>query len=67
MHQSVDPITTDYSGLPKAFIHEKLCIECGQCQSQCRFDAISHEHVKKRMLLISMHAKDAGCVNSFVR
>ncbi|WZL82982.1 ATP-binding protein [Vallitaleaceae bacterium 9-2] len=47
MHQTVDPIITDYSGLPKAFIHEEQCIECGQCQSQCRFDAISHDQVKK--------------------
>jgi MinD superfamily P-loop ATPase len=42
MHQRCEPIKTDYFGMPKAIIHEEVCIECGQCQSQCRFDAITY-------------------------
>lgn len=35
------PKKTDYYGLPKAEIDIELCIECGQCMQNCRFDAIS--------------------------
>ena len=35
------PKKTDYYGLPKAEIDPDLCIECGQCRQNCRFDAIS--------------------------
>ena len=34
------PKKTDYYGLPKAEIDTDLCIECGQCRQNCRFDAI---------------------------
>lgn len=34
------PKKTDYFGLPKAKINLELCIECGQCRQNCRFDAI---------------------------
>ena len=36
-----EPRKTDYYGLPKAEINTELCIECGQCRQNCRFDAIS--------------------------
>lgn len=35
------PKKTDYYGLPKAEIDIELCIECGQCMQNCRFEAIS--------------------------
>ena len=38
--QSSQPRKTDYYGLPKAEIDTYLCIECGQCRQNCRFDAI---------------------------
>lgn len=37
------PEKTDYYGLPKADINSELCVECGQCKQNCRFDAISAE------------------------
>jgi len=40
MGQSSEPKETDYYGLPKAEINSKLCIQCGQCRQNCRFDAI---------------------------
>jgi MinD superfamily P-loop ATPase len=39
-HNSL-PKKTDYYGLPKAKIDTELCIECGQCMQNCRFEAIS--------------------------
>ncbi len=39
--QSFEPKKTDYYGLPKAVINSELCIQCGQCRQNCRFDAIS--------------------------
>ena len=38
---NIEPKKTDYYGLPKAEINPELCIQCGQCQQNCRFDAIS--------------------------
>lgn len=38
-----EPEKTDYYGLPKADINSGLCIECGQCRQNCRFDAILAE------------------------
>jgi MinD superfamily P-loop ATPase len=35
------PIRKDYYGMPKAFINNELCMECGICLENCRFDAIS--------------------------
>ena len=32
----------DYYGLPKARIDAKLCVSCGRCEADCRFDAIRH-------------------------
>ena len=41
-----EPDKTDYYGLPKAQINEELCIQCGQCIENCRFDAITnHEKI----------------------
>lgn len=33
----------DYFGMDKAVINQILCTNCGLCQTQCRFDAISHK------------------------
>lgn len=33
----------DYYGLPKASINAQLCIDCGLCMKNCRFDAIFKE------------------------
>lgn len=40
MAQSSEPEKTDFYGLPKAEINAELCIKCGQCRQNCRFDAI---------------------------
>lgn len=38
--QLYEPRRTDYYGLPKADIDEKLCIQCDLCRQNCKFDAI---------------------------
>ena len=40
MNQSSDAKRSDYHGLPKAEINSDLCIQCGLCRQNCRFDAI---------------------------
>ena len=37
----IEPKKTDYYGLSKAKINPELCLQCGLCQQNCRFDAIS--------------------------
>ncbi|MDW5300618.1 MAG: ATP-binding protein [Sedimentibacter sp.] len=39
-HKS-EPKTSDYYGLPKAEINNDLCVQCGLCRKNCRFDAIT--------------------------
>lgn len=41
MTQAVQPLTSDYYGMPKAEIDTGLCIACGLCSDNCRYDAIS--------------------------
>lgn len=36
------PDLKDYFGLPKAHIDANLCVACGMCLQNCRFDAIYH-------------------------
>ncbi|SCP98356.1 ATP-binding protein [Anaerobium acetethylicum] len=43
MHMDSEPKKTNYYGLPKAEIDKDLCIECGLCMQNCRFDAIYRE------------------------
>lgn len=43
MKQSSDPRRTDYYGLPKAEINLELCVACGLCRQNCRFDAVIAE------------------------
>lgn len=38
-----EPKKTDYYGLPKAQIDQDLCINCGICKANCRFDAITSD------------------------
>jgi len=38
--QTQEPKRSDYYGLNKAEINQELCVECGKCKSNCRFDAI---------------------------
>lgn len=42
MNQNSNARITDYYGMPKAVIDHCLCISCGSCQSNCRFDAIKY-------------------------
>ena len=44
MHQSSEPITKDYYGLPKAQIDTDLCLKCDMCRDNCRFNAIKVDH-----------------------
>lgn len=41
------PVCTDCYGLDKAEIDTDICIECGACQLNCRFDAISYKEYMK--------------------
>ena len=43
-HRPSEPKRTDYFGMPKAEIDPDICIECGLCKENCRFDAISDEN-----------------------
>ncbi|NCC78364.1 MAG: 4Fe-4S dicluster domain-containing protein [Clostridia bacterium] len=43
--QSVLPEKKDYYGLPKAEIHQDLCVGCGLCSRNCRFDAIDFDKI----------------------
>lgn len=47
MDQSGEPIRTDFYGLPKAEINQDVCIQCGLCQQNCRFDAIQADEKYK--------------------
>lgn len=47
MNHLGEPKRSDYYGLPKAEINEKLCIECDLCRSNCHFDAINFMHKYK--------------------
>jgi len=40
MAQSAEAERNDYYGMPKAQIDAGICIGCGQCKENCRFDAI---------------------------
>ncbi len=44
MAQNVEPERTDYYGMPKTEIDMNSCVECGLCQENCRFHAISGEN-----------------------
>ena len=43
MQELEEPDRAEYYGLPKAEIDTELCVQCGQCQQHCRFDAISFQ------------------------
>lgn len=40
LNQNVEPMISDYYGMPKAKIDLDICIECDICRKNCRFDAI---------------------------
>lgn len=42
MTQSTEPKRTDYYGLPKAEINQELCMQCGMCMKNCRFESINN-------------------------
>lgn len=41
MNQLSEAKRKNYFGLPKADINTQLCVKCGLCKQNCRFDAIS--------------------------
>ncbi|MDF2568392.1 MAG: P-loop ATPase, MinD superfamily [Oscillospiraceae bacterium] len=41
LKQNETPKKSDFFGMPKAKINTDLCIHCGKCIQNCRFDAIS--------------------------
>lgn len=43
----INPKKSDYYGLPKAEINSNLCIQCGECFKNCRFDAIIEDREYK--------------------
>ena len=44
MTQTGEAERLDYYGMPKAQIDAEICIGCGQCEENCRFDAIVCEN-----------------------
>ncbi|MFI3169382.1 MAG: ATP-binding protein [Faecalibacterium sp.] len=46
MKQTVNPHTTDFMGGDKAIVNPGLCIGCGICQKNCKFDAVVLSHGK---------------------
>lgn len=44
MAQTVEAERFDYYGMAKAQIDAERCIGCGQCEANCRFDAITSEN-----------------------
>lgn len=38
--QNVEPLISDYYGMPKANIDLDICIECDLCRKDCRFDSV---------------------------
>ena len=43
VQHSVEAERAKYYGLPKAYINGQLCVECGLCLKNCRFEAILKE------------------------
>lgn len=43
LKNSNDKISTPYYGMSKAFINQDLCVKCGLCKSNCKFDAINFD------------------------
>lgn len=56
MSQSLEPSRKDFYGLPQADINQELCVKCGLCVENCRFDAIE----KKEKYQIKAYACE-GC------
>lgn len=48
MNNKAVPKTSDYYGLPKTEINQDLCIQCGTCLKNCRFDAIKYDSQKNK-------------------
>lgn len=44
MAQAVGAERFDFFGMPKAQIDETICIGCGKCEENCRFDAITNHN-----------------------
>lgn len=47
INHTSEPITKDFYGLDKARIDIDVCTECGLCEENCRFDAISSNEYYK--------------------
>ena len=44
--QTIQPITEEFLGLPKANVNNEKCVMCGKCMEHCNFDAISIKNNK---------------------
>lgn len=43
LNQSLNKKSKPYYGMPKAFIDQEKCIQCGLCKTNCRFDSIDFD------------------------
>lgn len=41
---TADPERFEYVDLPRAWIDPTVCVGCGACAYECRYDAVLHEH-----------------------
>lgn len=49
MAQTSEPQKSDFYGMPKAMITPHLCLGCGLCRKNCRFDAIDVDQGEYRV------------------
>lgn len=59
-HHKSTAVRTDYYGLPKAEINPAICIQCDQCRSACRFDAISKSNQSSKYLVDPFSCEGCG-------
>lgn len=46
LQEESQPVMRDFFALPKAYLEQDLCIQCGLCYEKCRFDSIYIEDDK---------------------
>lgn len=65
MNNKAVPKTSDYYGLPKALINQDLCIQCGICYKNCRFDAIEFDSKKNNYEIDNYACEGCGVCEEF--
>ncbi|MEL7649423.1 MAG: ATP-binding protein [Sedimentibacter sp.] len=65
MNNKAVPKISDYYGLPKAEINQDLCIQCGTCLKNCRFDAIKCDSLKNKYEIDPYACEGCGVCEEF--